>query len=171
MSNELIQPGQHHEGPEFEREDWRPSAVYGFLAFLAVLGVLVFFVIRGLYAYLDAYEQKRQPAQNPLVTSARSSDDRDASRNAIKEEIKQTFPEPTLETDERGQMNGFRLQEEQKLHSYGWVDQNAGVVRIPIDRAMELIAERGLPTTPRAGTVPPSPVNPARKAAAAANKK
>lgn len=31
------------------------------------------------------------------------------------------------------------------LHSYGWVDQKAGVVRIPIDRAMTLLLQRGLP--------------------------
>src|SRR3989442_7975655 len=45
------------------------------------------------------------------------------------------------------------------------VDQQNGVVRIPIDRAMQLIAERGLPTRPQTGTVPPSPVNVAKEAA------
>jgi DNA-binding GntR family transcriptional regulator len=32
------------------------------------------------------------------------------------------------------------------LHSYGWVDRDAGIVRIPIERAIEILAERGLPT-------------------------
>lgn len=160
MSNEMIQHGQHHEGPEFEREDWSPNAVYSFLAVLAVIGVLVFFVIRGLYGYLDAYEQKRQPQLNPMVTATTAD-----TRVVTPEEVK-SFPQPRLETDERGQINSFRLQEEQKLHSYGWVDQNAGIVWIPIDRAMELIAERGLPTTPRVGTEPSSPVTMATKAAA-----
>jgi hypothetical protein len=31
------------------------------------------------------------------------------------------------------------------LSSYGWLDRNAGVVRIPIDRAMKMTVERGLP--------------------------
>jgi len=75
------------------------------------------------------------------------------------------FPEPRLERNERLEIESFRLQEEQTLHSYGWVDQQAQVVRIPIDRAMQLIAERGLPTRPQAGTVPPSPVTLARQAA------
>ena len=57
------------------------------------------------------------------------------------------------------------MQEEQTLHSYGWVDQPAGVVRIPIDRAMELLAQRGLPTRPQAGTVPPSEINMVKEAA------
>jgi hypothetical protein len=36
-------------------------------------------------------------------------------------------------------------QAQQQLQSYGWVDQQAGIVRIPIERAMELLVERGLP--------------------------
>lgn len=156
----MIQPGQHHEGPEFERQDWRPGAVYGFLAALAVICVLVYFVVRGLYAYMDVYEQKNQPALNPMVTATTGD-----TRVVTPEDIK-SFPKPRLETDERGQINNFRLQEEQKLHSYGWVDQKAGIVRIPIDRAMELIAERGLPTAPRAGTEPSYPGKTAEKAPA-----
>ncbi len=75
------------------------------------------------------------------------------------------FPQPRLETNEPSEITSFRVQEEQTLNSYGWVDQSAGVVRIPIDRAMELLAQRGLPTRPQAGTVPPSEVNMGREAA------
>jgi hypothetical protein len=60
-------------------------------------------------------------------------------------EVKKTFPEPSLEEDERGQMRDFRLKEEKQLNTYGWVDEKAGVAHIPIERAMELVAERGLP--------------------------
>jgi hypothetical protein len=42
--------------------------------------------------------------------------------------------------------------ERDRLSSYGWVDREAGIVRIPIDRAMDLLAERGLPA--RAGPDP-----------------
>ncbi len=42
----------------------------------------------------------------------------------------------------------FLTQEDQILNSYGWVDQKTGVVRIPIDRAMQLILQRGLPSRP-----------------------
>lgn len=44
----------------------------------------------------------------------------------------------------------LRAAETELLNTYGWIDQEAGVVRIPIDRAMELIAERGLPVIERA---------------------
>jgi hypothetical protein len=42
------------------------------------------------------------------------------------------------------------------LSSYGWVDQGTGVVRIPIEDAMRILAERGVATT---GQGPPSGFN------------
>jgi hypothetical protein len=45
------------------------------------------------------------------------------------------------------------------------VDQNADVAHIPIEQAMQLIEQRGLPTTPQAGTAPPSIVQTGREAA------
>jgi len=44
-----------------------------------------------------------------------------------------------------GQLRSLRQSEEETLSSYGWVDRKAGIVRIPIDRAMDLVAERGVP--------------------------
>jgi hypothetical protein len=55
-------------------------------------------------------------------------------------------PEPRLQTDPRDDMANLRRSEDDVLDSYGWVDRNAGVVRIPIERAMTLVVERGLPT-------------------------
>src|SRR5581483_1783229 len=89
---------------------------------------------------------------------------RDVRANEI-----QRFPEPRLEENERTELGNFRYGEEEKLNSYGWVDEKAGVAHIPIADAMQLIAQRGLPTTPQTGTVPPSPVNLARAAAAASD--
>jgi hypothetical protein len=40
----------------------------------------------------------------------------------------------------------FRQKEDHVLETYGWADKTAGTVHIPVDRALELIAERGLPT-------------------------
>ena len=45
----------------------------------------------------------------------------------------------------------MRAHEEDILNSYGWVDRGNNVVRIPIDRAMKLTLERGLPSRPAAG--------------------
>ena len=61
------------------------------------------------------------------------------------------FPNPRLEEDERGQLNEIRTDEEKNLYSYGWVDEKAGTVRIPIERAMDLLVERGLPVRAQSG--------------------
>lgn len=55
-------------------------------------------------------------------------------------------PEPRLQNNPRTDLDQFRATEEAKLNSYGWIDKEEGVIRIPIERAMDLIAERGLPT-------------------------
>ena len=56
-------------------------------------------------------------------------------------------PEPAKRApvDLYEQLAGLRQSEEETLTSYGWVDRKAGVVRIPIDRALDLVAERGVP--------------------------
>ena len=54
-------------------------------------------------------------------------------------------PEPRLQTNPREDLADLRRAEERVLDSYGWVDKDAGVVRIPIDDAMRLTVERGLP--------------------------
>jgi hypothetical protein len=146
-------------GEGYERQDLTAKAVFAFLLSLVAGGVLVYFVVLGLYAFMDARQRLRQPQQSPLVQQADTN-----TRIVAPEEIKK-FPQPRLERNERIEINDFRLHEEQRLNSYGWVDEKAGVVRIPIERAMELIAQRGLPTTPKAGTVPPSAVNVANQAA------
>ncbi|TNF71888.1 MAG: hypothetical protein EP299_10665 [Acidobacteria bacterium] len=57
---------------------------------------------------------------------------------------------PDRETAPNEEMRRFLAEEEQDLASYGWVDEGNGIARIPIDRAMELIVEQGLPeTTPQ----------------------
>ena len=55
-------------------------------------------------------------------------------------------PEPRLQTDPRGDLLRLRQREDRLLNSYGWIDRDAGVVRIPIDEAMALTAARGLPS-------------------------
>jgi len=132
----------------FEHRDMRPGSVYAFLIGLGVAGILVALVLWGFYDAMDAYQKNHQPLQNPLVQATEAS-----TRRVLPEAITK-FPQPRLERNERLQINAFVLHEEQTLNSYGWVDQKAGVVRIPIERAMQLIARRGLPTTPRVGAAP-----------------
>jgi hypothetical protein len=54
-------------------------------------------------------------------------------------------PEPRLQENPTADLNRFRATEEAKLNGYGWVDRERGIIRIPIERAMDLLARRGLP--------------------------
>lgn len=89
-------------------------------------------------------------------------------------------PVPRLQVNAPRDLADYLKQQQQALDTYGWVDQKAGVVRIPIDRAMDLLLQKGLPvrtestggaatlqpkaaaaggkqTAPPAGTAPASP--------------
>jgi hypothetical protein len=61
-------------------------------------------------------------------------------------------PAPRLEIHTVGHWNAFRDAERARLETYGWMDKQTGAVHIPIERAMELITERGV------GPLPPGPV-------------
>lgn len=60
------------------------------------------------------------------------------------------FPEPRLQRTPAVDLREFRDQENKVLDSYGWVDQPKGIVRIPIDRAIDVLAARGLPSVTQA---------------------
>lgn len=54
-------------------------------------------------------------------------------------------PGPRLQEKPAQDLTEFHARESETLNSYGWVEPNAGVVHIPIDRAMDLVLQRGLP--------------------------
>jgi hypothetical protein len=56
------------------------------------------------------------------------------------------FTGPRLQVSPPLDMKEMKAAEQEILESYDWVDQEAGIVRIPIERAIDLISERGLPT-------------------------
>jgi hypothetical protein len=62
------------------------------------------------------------------------------------QDARQLPPEPRLEETPAGDLQEMRGAEEQVLTKYAWLDQDNGIVRLPIDRAMDLIVQRGLPT-------------------------
>jgi hypothetical protein len=75
-------------------------------------------------------------------------------------EAKQLPPAPRLEIASGAELQELRAHEEALLDSYGWVDRDAGLVRIPIERAIELIGQQGLPARSRGGPPRPTEVGP-----------
>jgi hypothetical protein len=67
---------------------------------------------------------------------------------------------PVLQAAPSQEFKDYRAQQQEMLETYGWVDQKAGVVRLPVDRAMDLLVERGLPVQkePAGGEIQPGTV-------------
>jgi hypothetical protein len=64
--------------------------------------------------------------------------------------LTQQFPTPRLELDDGNEdLTQLHDREDLLLNYYSWVEKPGGAVRIPIDQAMELIAQRGLPVAPQ----------------------
>jgi hypothetical protein len=65
------------------------------------------------------------------------------------------FPTPKLQTDDGLQdLADLHAREDLLLDNYSWADRSQGKVRIPIARAMQLIAQSGLPVAPQAQAAP-----------------
>jgi hypothetical protein len=60
-------------------------------------------------------------------------------------ESREIPPAPRLQVTPSTDLHSLQAKERTALESYGWIDQQDGTVRIPIDRAITLLAERGLP--------------------------
>jgi hypothetical protein len=145
MSDVVDNPKLPHG--DYERRDIRIADVVYFLIGLALAVAVVYFIAKGVFWYLDTRYETEQPPVSPLVSAAPSDTRRIPPQfgNNYEKYLQQDFPAPQLEINERTELNDVRLREEDTLSTYGWVDQKSGVVRIPIDRAMDLLVERGLP--------------------------
>ena len=139
MSNQIKHENTAGHG-SFEHQDLKPRSILYFLLTLIVATIFCLILLKWLFAFLEHREKTSQPEVNPLVTNVPVD-----TRHVATGYPQGAFPSPKLEEDERGQLNGIRLAEEETLYSYGWVDEKAGTVHIPIERAMDLLVQRGLP--------------------------
>ncbi len=64
---------------------------------------------------------------------------------------------PSLEADPRTALMALRSRKAHALEAYGWVDRQTGVIHIPIERAMQIIAERRLGSREKAPSEEPTP--------------
>lgn len=113
--------------PGHEQTDVSVGAISKFtigltIATIATLGLM--WIVFNLYAGREA---ARSPQPAPMTQV-----------DPMKEP-----PEPRLQTRPVADLKQIRADEEALLHRYEWVDPDKGIVRIPIQRAMELIAKEG----------------------------
>ncbi|HWW83764.1 MAG TPA: hypothetical protein VNZ26_09195 [Vicinamibacterales bacterium] len=129
-----------------ETRDANIRGVFAFGVGLVVTGVVVSVVVWLLFRYLAAGENRASEPPYPTAT---------ASSRAAPAGLQAPLPpEPRLQVHPREDLIDLRRHEDEVLGAYGWVDKNAGLVRIPIEEAMRIAVERGLPARSRADSPP-----------------
>ena len=110
----------------YELSDLKPKRIAQFGVALFLTITVVLWAAYGLYRAFHKVE-KREEGVSPRVTAPA-----------------EIAPGPRLLVVPGKNLREMRAAEEELLNSYGWVDRDKGIVRIPVDRAMELLAKRGL---------------------------
>jgi hypothetical protein len=150
----------HAHGPEeidvaagFEKSDVK---VTGILVFLTALGIFVAVTVVLCYGIGMVINAQMKREDGPTNKWSTSVDVRTLGNLASNPELQNKmaamsrgFPTPRLQTDDGYQeIADLHAREDLLLENYTWADQSKGKVRIPIERAMELIAQQGLPVAP-----------------------
>jgi hypothetical protein len=144
------------DSPGFETTDVSASGVAVFLASLAAFVGVFFIFCFGMGKVINTAILKSDGPSNKWnqIGAQPAGKREDLTSNAVMEQkqlnqMVQRFPTPRLQTDDGNQeIAEMHAREDLLLDYYTWVDRQNGKVRIPIARAMQLIAQHGLPVAP-----------------------
>jgi hypothetical protein len=136
MSEADLEYGPTPENSEYEHTDIDPSIAGKFAVWLGIAMALSVAIVYGTFWLFEGQAQSlsQETQQFPLAAG-----------------VSKEPPTPRLQTQPFKDVYQLKQGQRDKLTSYGWVDQGTGVVHIPIDEAMRLVAERGgVPTNAQA---------------------
>jgi hypothetical protein len=122
-------PGTEKRHAAYETRDANLSLVAWMGIGISVLTVAALLGMAGLLGFFVERDAASQPESASLLRAEGGT----------------LPPEPRLEDDPVGNRMRIQADEREMLESYGWQDERKEILRIPIERAMELTAERGLP--------------------------
>jgi len=123
-------------GDGYEKRDANVSALLQFAFWMAVVMAVTMVAMKFTFDFLKKVE--------PLGAT---------SSPLVKQGARVMPPAPVLQVHPHQGLVDYCAAQQETVSSYGWVNQESGVARIPVDRAMDLILARGLPTRP-AGQAP-----------------
>ena len=134
MSSQQTHGGRENPDIAHETSDISLRGIVWFVAVLTAIVLTVDLAMWGLFRVLNRMEVKNDPIVSPLAPPAG-----------------QPLGPPGLQTTPWRDLKQFRAEQSAFIHGYGWVDEKAGVARIPIEKAKELLLKRGLPVGPELG--------------------
>ena len=142
MSTEHVHEADSEYGPtppgaKYEHTDIDARVGYQFALWLFVSMIVSFGIVYGTFWFFEGREHSANVAAQkyPLAASVPHKEP----------------PAPNLQKQPFKDIYMLRQGENEKLTSYGWVDKDGGVTRIPIDKAMEIMLQRGFPARTEGG--------------------
>ena len=145
----------HPQSVDLHLKEGHPRMIILFAIILVILGAIAFVAVFGFYRGLE-YWQKTHEAKLTAVQQVQETQEAapplaekpplpaaEAARKQTEEHLARTFPGPRLQYDDAYDLSLFRNSENKWLASTGR-DAN-GNIHIPIDRAIDLLVQRGLP--------------------------
>ena len=130
MPNSNSNGDLHNPDVHYEPGDVDAPSLTKFGLSLSLLVIVFMFGLWGLFEYLKnrVTELGRPESPSAMVNPQKLP------------------PEPRLQAHAAQELRVLRASEEQRAHTYTWIDPDKGIVQIPVDRAMDLVAQRGLPS-------------------------
>lgn len=125
-----LEYGATPPGAKYEHTDIDTSVGYQFALWLAVAMAISAAIVYGTFWFFEGQTKNADAVAQKYPLAVGQA---------------KTPPLPNLQTQPFKDVYLLRKGEAEKLASYGWVDKQSGVTRIPIDRAMEVLLQRGLP--------------------------
>jgi hypothetical protein len=128
--------------PGYETRDANAGGVLNFLVILGLVLVATALVSWGMFRYFAAHNQEDRAA-SPFADT-------------------RPLPlGPQLQVTPRADWLKYRQDQERNLENYSWENRDTGIVRVPIEQAMEILIKKGLPvqgqTPPAEAVKPPAP--------------
>jgi hypothetical protein len=153
--NELLDPtGPPREEIDtsagYEQTDVRVTGIVVFLTSLAIFVAVCGVVSYGMGKLINARMNKEDGPDSKWTESVNIRQLGNLANNPAMQqkvaELTKQFPTPRLQEDDGSQdVADLHQKEDLLLDNYSWADRSKGTVRIPIERAMELVAQHGLP--------------------------
>jgi hypothetical protein len=123
-------------GAKYEHTDIDVSVGYKFGLWLLISMLLSIGIVTGVFYLFEGQHREANALaqQYPLAVGQQKEP-----------------PAPNLQTQPFKDIFTLRQGEDEKLRGYGWVDKDGGIAHVPIDRAMEVMLQKGFPSRAQGG--------------------